>query len=378
MKILKFLILFAALSALAAAWMFLSGSSAAAQYRTETIARGSIADVVTASGTINPLELLTVGAQVSGQVEHVYVKVNDKIKKGQLLADIDPSLLVTQLRQDQSALETAKSTFMQADRDLKRTRALFAKDYVAKVDLEKAEEAYQQAQNAYDAAKIVVERDQVNLSYAKITSPIDGVIISQDVTFGQTLATSFQTPSLFKIAGNLTQMKIDVNLSESDIVRVKAGMPVTFTVTAYPDREFKGVVQSVNLSPNTQQTVVMYSVGVLADNADLLLLPGMTAYVSMTISEKKDVLRVTAAAFRFKPSPKPPSFAEQLFSGSTAQKSEPEDNGDDKTIYLLKGGQSVPVIVKTGATDDTFVEISGDKIAEGDKVIIGMQTTGNR
>jgi HlyD family secretion protein len=354
-------------------WIFSDDTSV--QYRTDAVTRGNIADVITANGTINPVELVSIGTQVSGQVSKMHVKVNDRVAKGQLLAEIDPSVLLTQLKQDQSALETAKSSFAQAQRDLARQRMLVAKDFVAKVDLERAQQSFLQAKNSYESAKTVVERDMVNLSYTKITSPIDGVIISQDVTMGQTLASTYQTPNLFKIAGDLSQMKIDVSLSESDITRVKTGMPVTFTVTAFPDRKFSGKVDTVNLSPNTQQAVVMYNVNVIADNTDSVLLPGMTAYVSMIISEKKDVLRVAASALRFKPPVKPLSALEKLFPATRITKTANVDssNDDTKTIYVLKDNEPVPVQITIGATDDVYVEISGSSIVEGDKVITGIQ-----
>ena len=361
-----------------AVYEWMSAGTSATEYRTDTITRGSISDVVSANGTLNPVELVNVGTQVSGQISQIYVKVNDHVTKGQLLAEIDPALLLTQIKQDQSSLETANSSFQQAQRDLNRTRMLLEKDYVAKVDLEHAEQAYLQAKNAYDAAKTVVERDQVNLGYARITAPIDGIIISQEVTMGQTLASNFQTPNMFKIAGDLSHMKIDVNLPESDIARVKEDMPVTFTVTAFPDRQFTGKVTTVNLSPNAQSGVVMYNVTVLADNSDSILLPGMTAYVSMIISEKKDVLRVSAAALRFTPPEKPESLINQLFpTGLPTTKTEEKATSDSKTIYLLKHGEPVAVQVKTGATDDAFVEISGTDIAEGEKVITGIKPPKN-
>jgi HlyD family secretion protein len=254
---------------------------------------------------------------------------------------------------------------------------LLSKDYVAKVDLEHAQQAYQQAKNSYDASKTVVERDMVNLNYAKITSPIDGVIISQVVTLGQTLASNFQTPNLFKIAGDLKQMKIDVGLSETDITKIKEGMPVTFTVTAYPDQLFTGKVQTVNLSPDTTQGVVMYKVEVLANNEELRLLPGMTAYVTIVVSEKKDVLRISAAALRFTPPEKNTnSGLSGLFKGaknSARSRSVKADTGPNKTIYLLENGVLTPMEVATGATDDAFVEISGTGIAEGSTVAIGIQ-----
>jgi len=358
----------------------LTGNGSQAAYRTAKITRGSITEMVTATGTLNPVQLVNVGTQVSGKINNVYVQVNDQVKAGQLLAEIDPSLLITQVNQDRSNLETARVNDEQAARDLERNRMLLAKDYVAKVDLEHAQQAYLLARNAYDSSKIQVERDEVNLNYAKILSPIDGVIISQDAALGETLTASFQTPNMFKIAGDLTKMKIDVNLSESDISKVKVDMPVTFTADAFSGRQFMGKVQRINLNPNTQQGVVTYNVIVAVDNQDKVLLPGMTAYVSITLSEKKDVLRVPAAALRFVPPPEQVSGLRRLFSVAQRPNSpgiSAISGGDhSQTLYLLRDGALVPVQVRVGSADDTYVEVFGDGIAEGDSVVTGLMPSG--
>jgi HlyD family secretion protein len=362
--------------AVAAGAVTLAGSGEHTIWRTAQITRGNIAEVVTATGSLAPLQLVNVGTQVSGQVEKVYVKVNDPVKKAQLLAEIDPSLLAAQVQQDEAALETARVNDEQAQRDLERNRMLLAKDYVAKQDLEHAQQAALTAKNAYAAAKTQLERDKVNLNYAKIYSPIDGVVIAQDITVGETVAASFQTPKIFKIAGDLTKMKIDVSLSESDVGKVKPGLPATFAVDAFPDRQFAGTVQTVKLDPNNQQGVVTYSVIVGVDNKDRLLLPGMTAFVSITLSERKNVLRVPAAALRFTPPPEPVSGIERLLHMGMMRPvavAAPNTSGKDKQrmLYLLRGDALTPVSVTTGASDDTYVEVSGDGIAEGDTVVTG-------
>src|SRR5581483_7659148 len=245
-------------------------------YRTEPITRGDIVELVSATGTLNPAQVITVGTQVSGQVSKLNVRLNDRVKAGQLLAEIDPTLLLAQIKQDRTMLETARSSLEQAERDLKRVRMLLAKDYVAKVDLEHAEQAYRAAQNTYDGARTVVERDEANLNYTKIMSPIDGVIIAKEIELGQTLAASFQTPNLFRIAADLTKMNISARLPEAFISKVKAGMEATFTVDAFPGREFKGQVSSVNLNPTAEGGIVAYTVEVSVNNSDNSLLPGMT------------------------------------------------------------------------------------------------------
>jgi HlyD family secretion protein len=358
-------------------WSGLGNEQNAPIYRTEAITRGSIAEVVTAIGTLNPIELVSVGTQVSGQVSHVYVKVNDQVKAGQLLAEIDPSLLEAQLKQSHSSLETARIACEQARRDLERARVLLAKDYIARIDVEHAQQAYISTKNAYDVAQTQVERDKVNLNYSKIFAPIDGLVISQDITLGQTVAASFQTPNMFKVAGDLTKMKIAVNLSEADISKVKTDMPVTFTVDTFPDRQFAGVVQTVNVNPNTQQTTgtVTYTIVVTVDNQDRLLLPGMTAYANITLSEKKDVLRIPATALRFLPPKKQKSGLQLLLNPDVQrQRSSASNEGDTdlRTIYLLRNNDIVPVEVKVGATDESYVEVSGKDISEGMQVITGI------
>jgi len=362
------------LIACAAVWLTASDNTENTLYRTATVTRGNIAEVVTANGTLNPLELVSVGTQVSGQISQLYVKLNDEVKKGQLLAEIDPSLLESQLKQTKASLETSRTAFELAGRDLERTRMLVAKDYVARTDLERAEQSYQAAKNSYESAKSAVDKDMVNLGYTKITSPIDGVIISQEVTMGQTMAANFQTPNLFKIAGDLKQMKIDVNFSEADISKVKAGLPVSFTVDAFPDKEFTGKVETVNLNPNNQSGVVTYSVTVAVENPEKLLLPGMTAFVRVILSERKDVLRVPAAALRFAPPKESVSGLSRLFNMGMRQRGGRNYNNvsDEQSIYLLKNDALVPVAVKTGSTDETYIEISGEGVSEGDTVVVGL------
>ena len=391
MKLLKKMVwLLILLSAIAAGWVYFPREKVEKPtFRTEKVTRADISAVVTATGTLNPVQLITVGSQVSGKINKMLVQVNDHVKAGQLLAEIDPSLLEAQLKQDNSALESAKVAFEQADRDLKRNRLLLAKDFIAKHDLELAEQSYLQARNGYDSAKTVIEKDILNLNYAKITSPIDGVIIGEIVTEGQTLQASQQVPDMFRIAGSLTDMKIDVNFSESDIPKIKVGQPVTFTVTAFPDRIFNGTVQTVNLnptgqfgqslqiSPPNQAGGVTYSVVIGLKNEDGALLPGMTANVSVILSQQKNVLRVPLSALRFNP-PKEEASSLGSMLGAQTTKSHPtqvmeNEDSPDKTLYVLRNAVLTPVPVTTGASDDTYVEITKGDVNEGDQVIVGMK-----
>ncbi len=370
-------------------WSSLENSIEAIKYRTATVSLGSITEVVTADGTLNPIQLVNVGTQTSGQISKIYVQVNDQVTQGQLLAEIDPALLEAALRQSKSSMDSARVAYEQAERDLNRTRQLVEKDYLPKVDLEKAQQAELSAKNSYDSAKSQVERAQIDLNYAKIFSPIDGVVISQDVTLGQTVAAQYQTPNMFKIAGDLTQMKIDVNFSEADISKIKAGMPVTFTVDAFPDRVFAGTVQMVNFNPTNTSGVVTYSATVTVKNEDKALLPGMTAYVKVTLSEVKDVLRVPLSALRFTPPPQEVSGLQRLFQpslrGSRGGMRMPPmftvgttGNDNKGTIYLLKNDQLTSVDVTIGKSDDTNVAVSGEGLADGDTVVTGLMPQSKR
>ena len=357
-------------------WAVFSGSSEEeTQYRTSTVTRGDIAEVVTANGTLNPTELVSVGTQVSGQINNIYVKLNDEVTKGQLLAEIDPAIPAAQLKQSKANLETSRTALELARRNLERTRNLVAKEYVPRTELENSEQNYKSLTNSFENAKTQVERDEVNLGYTRITAPINGVIISQEVTAGQTMAANFQTPNLFKIAGDLSKMKIDVNFSEADISKVKVGMPVSFTVDAFAEKEFPGVVDIVNLNPNNQSGVVTYSVTVAVENEERSLLPGMTAFVRVILSERKDILRVPAAALRFTPPVERSGGITNLFQFGMRSPRPPRGGNMDsakQTVHVLENGNLKPIEVTVGSTDDTYVEVKGEGLVEGATVVTGL------
>ena len=363
-------------------WSAHSGESAVL-YRVETAVKGDIAESVAATGTLNPLNLVDVGTQVSGQVHKLYAKPNDHVEKDQILAEIDPSLLLAQIKQDRTNAETAKAAFEQSNRDLARAKVLFEKDYIARVDLERAQQTYLTAKNGYDLAKAILERDEVNLGYATIRSPIKGIVISSIVTEGQTLQASFQTPNLFKIAGNLKEMKIDVGLAESDIAKVRVGQNVVFTVNAFSDKSFKGVVGNVAMSPmvgnNISSNVVLYAVTVNVDNSEQLLLPGMTAYVRILLSEQKDVLKIPLAALRFK-MPETENGTLDKLLGNTGPAADITAAADPMkhSIYVMRDTRPVMLSVSLGSSDDEYVAVYGDQLVEGDLVITGIQKNTNK
>lgn len=373
-KIWKILLISSLVTAIGAAVIWLMPSDQANdKFRFDKITRGDISQAVTANGTLNPIEIASVGTQVSGTVLKLHAEVNDEVKKGQMLAEIDPQLLESSLKQQKSSLEITRLSYEQSGRDLKRARELFAKDYIPRVDVERAEQSFLSSKLSLESAEAQLERAQTELSYSKITSPIDGVIISKEVTEGQTVAASFQAPTLYRIAGSLVEMKIDVTIPESDIGMVKQGMNVTFTADAYPDKTFAGVVDSINLNPNAG-IVVTYTTTVKLRNEDKLLLPGMTAYVNISVMEKKNVLRVPAAALRFTPPEEKQNAIKGLFDPSSSFRRRQYDASSNTTpkIHILRQGALQAVEIVPGMMDDEHVEIASGDVSEGDVVAVGF------
>ncbi len=288
------------------------------KFRFDKVARGDIEMAVTATGTVNPVTTVLVGTQVSGTIKNIYVDFNSPVKKGQLIARIDPALFEAQVNQARANLfsakanlEKAEATLVDAKRTMDRNKELFSKNLVARSDLDTAETNYETAKASVSAAKSQVAQSEAalssaetNLYYTKIISPVDGIVVSRNVDVGQTVAASFQTPTLFSIAQDLTKMQIDTNVAEADIGKVKVGQDVEFTVDAYSDITFKGKVLQVRNAPITVQNVVTYDVVIQVGNPEFKLKPGMTANVSIIISIKKDVLKIPNAALRFKPAEK--------------------------------------------------------------------------
>lgn len=345
--------------------------------RTQPISTGDIVDTVEAIGTLNPMQVVTVGTQVSGKVSKLHVDYNDAVTEGELLAEIDPALLKTQLTQSEASLRNAENNFELVQRNAARMRRLYEQDYVSRAEWERADLEHKTARSNVESARAKMESDRVNLSYATIRSPVAGVIIAREVTEGQTVAASLQAPTLFKIAQDLSQMKIEINLSEADVGRVQVNQPVTFSVDAFPDRTFSGVISKVLLNPNTQQNIVTYTVMVKVDNPEKLLLPGMTAYVRIVIHEKKGVLRVPNAAFRFTPRPEGPSAIKSLLTGQGRRPPMPLDNRPKpqdpkgRILYVVRNDVPVPVEIIPGVTDGRQTEVTSSEVKEGDTVAVG-------
>lgn len=344
------------------------------KFRTEKVTRGDITEAVTATGTVNAVTTVLVGTQVSGTVRAIHADFNSPVRKGQLIAEIDPATFEAQVEQARANvlsaranLAKAEATQNDADRSLKRNRDLFSRGYIAKSDMDTAETNFETSRAGVGAAKAQVSQTEAalkiaetNMRYTKIVSPVDGVVISRNVDAGQTVAASFQTPTLFTIAQDLTKMQIDSNVAEADIGKVIVGQSVEFSVDAYPDSPFRGQVSEIRNAPINVQNVVTYDVVVKVDNPEKKLKPGMTANVSIVVQSKKDVLRVPNAALRFRPADK---------SGAKERKDKGQkDRGPG--VWVLDNKQPKRVSITTGISDGAFAEVASGALEEGREVIV--------
>lgn len=333
-------------------------------FDTAAVAPANIMNSITATGTIEPVTSVTVGTQVSGIVSKLFVDYNSVVKKGQVIAELDKTNLMSQLNTAKTQLATAQSQLNYQTANYKRYKTLFEKGLVAADDFDNAKLSYTQAKEQVVSAKEEVQRAQTNLGYATITSPIDGVVLSKSVEEGQTVAASFSTPELFTIAQDLTNMQVVADVDEADIGDVKEGERVTFTVDAYPDDTFEGKVKQVRQEATTTNNVVTYEVVISAPNADLKLKPGLTANVTIYTAERKGVLSVPSKALRFIP------------QKETVGKMKIVDVANAKNkVWTIEGNSIVAHKVNIGMTDGTNTQIVGG-IAEGTKVITGLNVTG--
>lgn len=333
-------------------------------FDTTAVAPANIMNSITATGTIEPVTSVTVGTQVSGIVSKLFVDYNSVVKKGQVIAELDKTNLMSQLNTAKTQLATAQSQLNYQTANYKRYKTLFEKGLVAADDFDNAKLSYTQAKEQVASAKEEVQRAQTNLGYATITSPIDGVVLSKSVEEGQTVAASFSTPELFTIAQDLTNMQVVADVDEADIGDVKEGERVSFTVDAYPDDTFEGEVKQVRQETTTTNNVVTYEVVISAPNADLKLKPGLTANVTIYTAERKGVLSVPSKALRFTP------------QKETVGKMKIVDVANAKNkVWTIEGNSIVAHKVNIGMTDGTNTQIVGG-IAEGTKVITGLNVTG--
>jgi len=335
------------------------------KYQTKEIKKESIVQYVEASGTIKPINTIEVGTQVSGTVAKIYVDYNDNVKKGDLLAELDPSLFQANVDQSKAKLNNAKASYarIKATLDYKRNnyqryKHLYEKNYVSRDDLELAQSNYLQAKAELDAsmaevsaAQATLNNNMTNLRYSKITSPVDGTVISRAVDVGQTVAASFNTPTLFEVAKDLTQMQIETSVSEADIGRIKVGQKAQYTLDGYQDKTFEGEVTQIRLASTTTNNVVTYTVIISVDNSEGFIIPGMSANVSIITNEVSDALCVENRALKFSPSDNTQKY-------------------DSQGVWVLTKTGLKRYNVQLGVSDDNKTQIISSELKEGDKVVI--------
>ncbi len=347
-------------------WFFAGGPDAA--YETAQVTRGDIRAFCTATGTVNPLTTVLVGTQVSGRIKALYADFNSPVTEGQLIAEIDPATFIAQLEQARANLlsaranlEQAKAKLRDAQRTLKRSRNLFKNKVIGRSELDAAETACAVAESSVGVARAQVvqakasfDYAETNVRYTKIYSPVDGVVISREVDVGQTVAATFQTPTLFTIARDLKKMQINANVDEADIGKIAVGQVAEFIVDAYPETVFEGTVKQVRNAPKTVQNVVTYDVVIAVDNSHLKLKPGMTANVTIIVDTRRDVLRVPNAALRFWPDGVPR-----------------KESGAGPSVWILKSNEPHRVDIDTGIDDFSVTEVRGNDLTQGQHVITG-------
>lgn len=340
------------------------GEKAEISYETAKVERATLSSSVTATGTIEPVTEVEVGTQVSGIISHIYVDYNTEVKRGQVIAELDRTNLLSELNSAQSNLSAARSDLDYQRVNYNRYKALHDKGLVSDNEFETARLAYDQAKSTYDARTEAVKKAQTNLGYATITSPIDGVILSKSVEEGQTVAASFSTPTLFTIAQDLTDMRVIANVDEADIGGVREGQRTTFTVDAFPDDVFEGTVTQVRQEATTENNVVTYEVVISARNDALKLKPGLTANVTIYTMERTGVLSVPTKALRFTPT------AETIRPGDKIV-----DAAGEHKLWVRQGNTIKAVAVSVGSAGATRTEILGG-IAEGTEVITEVKAAG--
>jgi HlyD family secretion protein len=342
-------------------WMQQRNNAEAAKpkYRTQALDRGTIAQRISANGTLNPVTVVNVGTQISGTVTKLHTDFNAAVKEGQILAELDPALLNAQIAQSEANQRSMVATWTLAKSTLERNQSLRDRGFISDSALDSARKDLDAAAAQIAALKAQIDRDRTNLSYSVIRSPINGIVVDRTIDVGQTVAASFQTPTLFKIAKDLQAMQIDTSVSEADIGNIKPGMAVAFTVDAFRDREFTGGVRVIRLNPTVQQNVVTYNVVIDVRNDTGALLPGMTAQVGILTQRRDNVVRLPNAALRFKPS----EISDAAAPGGAARRG-------SRVYKLAENGDLIPVAVRTGIADTRFTEVIDDSLQEGDAVVV--------
>ena len=370
------------------------------KWRLAPVQKGNLQQRISASGTLSGLIQVTVGSQVSGTVSNLYVDYNSEVKKGQPIAQIDTTVYAATVQDAKANVGKAETAVADSQRQLDRSKRLFADKLISQQDLDAAQVVADRAKNDLSSAKATLAKAQANLDYCTIKAPVAGVVVSRSIDVGQTVAASFSTPNLFVIAQDLTQMKVEASIDEADIGQVKEGQSALFTVDSYPETQFRGRVNQVRLEPITVQNVVNYKVVVQVSNEELKLRPGMTANVTIQTQSKQDVLKVPSAALRFNPLAFLPAEESAKTKGPGAPggprgQGGPKGGGngqagpggprigvtsqrgmvarrEDRVWVLGSDGKPKAVNVKVGITDGQFTEISGEGVSEGQSVLVGV------
>lgn len=374
------------LAAIAAGYFGFRGARKPAdvKWTTAKVDKGKLTARVTATGTLSALVTVLVGSQVSGRISEIHVDYNSPVKKGQVIARIDPQLFAAAAEQAranylsaQAQAVKAKVQAADAERQMARQKQLREEKLVAQADLDtaqaNAEAARAQvaaADSAVSQARAALHQAEINVNYTTITSPISGTVISRSVDVGQTVAASLAAPTLFTIAEDLQKMQVDTSVAEADVGKLKSGMPATFTVDAYPSERFRGTVRQIRNAPQTVQNVVTYDAVIDVSNPDLKLKPGMTANVTFVYAEREDVVTIPNAALRFRP---PASALNGVDAGAAPVRKSRDRSLDQRTAWSLKDGKPQELTIKVGVTDGTQSEVLEGPLQPGDQVITDVQ-----
>jgi HlyD family secretion protein len=356
------------LAVLTIAWFFVKRQTAAQtsladNYITQAVSVGDVRRTVSASGTLKPVSLIDVGTQISGTIRALHVDFNDSVQAGQLLAEIDPALLDADLAQAQAAQRSAQTNLDLMQTRLIRSNSLFDQGYVSRSEVDDAQAAVKSARAALDQQLAGVQKAANNRRYTQIRSPVSGTVVSREISVGQTVAASLQTPVLFKIAKDLREMQIETNVSEADVGSMRVGQKVSFTVDAFSDKTFQGVVQQIRNNHVVQQNVVTYTVIVRTRNEDLSLRPGMTGYVTVVVGERNGIVRIPNAALRYEPG-----------SGTNSNKAK---QANQRTVWRLtvqKQPEAVEIVL--GLADSRYTELLSGSLKDTDQLIIGEKIVG--
>ncbi|MBX7152208.1 efflux RND transporter periplasmic adaptor subunit [bacterium] len=351
--------------------IYFNNSGTPLHYKIESVQRGDISVIITATGKVNPVTRVQVGTQISGTISKIYADFNQKVKQGQVIAQIDPTFLKAQLLEAEANLEKANAQVAQSKKTLERATELFDRKLISQAEKDEAQTNYEFSLSQQKQTLAAYNRAQVSLQYTNIVSPIDGVIISRNVDVGQTVAASLQAPILFLIANDLSKIQVEATIDEVDIGKVKVGQDVTFYVDAYPDETFNGKISQVRLQPIITQNVVSYEVIIDVANEDNKLLPGMTANISIIVDAKKDIVKVPNMALRYQP-----ALTQEQFSKFIKQYGTKFDLKNSTMVWTLDESEELmPLFLDAGITDGQFTEVKSGDVKEKAGVITGVSSS---